>query len=163
MLQVDVLSRKSCKSRSSVPPTPPTSIAILVWQTMGNMSLHYVPVICGSMNRGQGCPRSCASCGRPTDERPPASIGCCRYCSRPTCSWGCLEVHEASCGRRVDSSDNDDGGIQDPPCIARVSDAHRQSMVASMSHFAFPLRNGNIDLSGEDLINKDEKEKEKEK
>ena len=36
-------------------------------------------------------------------------------------------------------------------------------MVASMSHFAFPLRNGNIDLSGEDLINKDQKEKEKEK
>ena len=32
-----------------------------------------------------------------------------------------------------------------------------------MSHFAFPLRNGNIDLSGEDLIKKDEKEKEKEK
>ena len=32
-----------------------------------------------------------------------------------------------------------------------------------MSHFALPLRNGNIDLSGEDLINKDEKEKEKEK
>ena len=34
-------------------------------------------------------------------------------------------------------------------------------MVASMSHFAFPLRNGNIDLSGEDHTNKDEKEKEK--
>ena len=48
------------------------------------------------MNRGQGCPRSCAGCGLPIDVR-----------------------------------------------------------------FAFPLHNGNIDLSGEDLINKDEKEKEK--
>ena len=28
-----------------------------------------------------------------------------------------------------------------------------------MSHFAFPLRNGNIDVSGEDLIVEDEKEK----
>ena len=36
-------------------------------------------------------------------------------------------------------------------------------MVASMSHFDFQSRNGNIDLSGEDLINKDQKEKEKEK
>ena len=41
------------------------------------------------------------------------------------------------------------------------SDTHRQSVVASMSHFAFPLRNGNFDLLGEDLINKDEKEKDK--
>ena len=59
---------------------------------------------------GQAGLRRCAGCGVPTDERPPSSLGCCLYCSRPTCSWECLEAHEAMCIRGIESSSGSDGG-----------------------------------------------------
>ena len=64
------------------------------------------------VNEGQAAPRRCAGCGGPTDERPPASLGCCRFCGRPTCSWACATLHESACLLRTDSSseftDDDD-------------------------------------------------------
>ena len=65
-----------------------------------------------NVNDGQAGPRRCAGCGEPTDERPPASLGCCRFCGRPTCSWACATLHEAACLLRTDSTseftDDDD-------------------------------------------------------
>ena len=51
----------------------------------------------GGASEGQTGPRRCAGCGLPTDERTPASLGCCRFCGRPTCSWACSTAHEAAC------------------------------------------------------------------
>ena len=47
------------------------------------------------------------TCGEPTDEKPPESIGCCCYCGRPACKWECLQAHEARCLRQTEVSPRD--------------------------------------------------------